>query len=240
MFGPPAGKEFIIFVDDVNMPMKEVYGAQPPIEILRQWFDSGGWYDRKALEMRKIVDVIFVCACGPPGGGRNHVTARFYRHFNIITYVDISNESLMLIYSTILKNFLIPFDESVQKHALGLVDATVKIFNVIVNELRPTPAKPHYVFNMRDVSKVFQGILMCDRRRVQTPTAIGRLWYHEISRVFGDRLVNDDDLHWMRSLTESKLQECTGLTKDDLWSVKPAVLYGDFVSHFICFICSLC
>ena len=67
VYGPAAGKEFIIFVDDVNMPMKEFFGAQPPIEILRQWFDNQGWYDRKALEMRKIVDVIFVAACGPPG-----------------------------------------------------------------------------------------------------------------------------------------------------------------------------
>lgn len=71
VFGPPVGKKMIIFIDDLNMPAVEPNGAQPPIELIRQWMDHGGWYDRKLTgKFNEIVDLVFVSAMCPPGGGR--------------------------------------------------------------------------------------------------------------------------------------------------------------------------
>lgn len=56
LYGPPPDKICVIFVDDLNMPEKEEYGAQPPIEILRQLLDQNGWYDRKDNTFKQIID----------------------------------------------------------------------------------------------------------------------------------------------------------------------------------------
>ena len=131
VFGPPFGKKCVVFVDDLNMPMLEEYGAQPPIELLRQWMDHGGWYDLKECTFRELVDLQFVAAMGPPGGGRNPVTPRYLRHYNMVWCIDYKDSSLQQIFSTILSYHLSQFPGEVKSACNGVVEATITIYQVL-------------------------------------------------------------------------------------------------------------
>ena len=65
------------------------------------------------------------------------------------------------------------------------------MYGRIREDLLPTPSRIHYQFNLRDVAKVFQGILMIEKQNCTDLQTVSKLWLHESLRVFSDRLIND-------------------------------------------------
>ncbi|XP_076299082.1 dynein heavy chain 3, axonemal isoform X2 [Lasioglossum baleicum] len=194
VYGPQMGKKCILFVDDLSVPQKEVYGAQPPVELIRQWVDHGHWFDVKDTTMLYLVDMFLIIAMLPPGGSSNVVTSRLTRHTHIIG-IDVFEEATMSkIFSTILDtHFSKGFPQEVARLGKMIVSATTDIYFAAIQKFLPTPTKSHYTFNLRDFSRVIKGILLVPASRLQDPDKLIRLWIHEVYRVFNDRLIDEND-----------------------------------------------
>lgn len=54
----------------------------------------------------KLQDVIVLAAMGPPGGGRQPITARLMRHYNILAYTELNESTIKLIFNTLVSFFL--------------------------------------------------------------------------------------------------------------------------------------
>ncbi|XP_038211341.1 dynein heavy chain 12, axonemal [Zerene cesonia] len=208
-YGPTKGKQAIIFIDDMNMPAKEVYGAQPAIELLRLYFDIKHWYDLKTTDNLYIYDTIFYGAIGPVGGSRQLIYPRMLRHYNIYSINEFSKESMSKIFTSLLqlgwrRN---GFGQDTQPIIVNIIAATMDIYDQATEGLRPTPAKSHYIFNLRDFSRVIQGCALLRKESADNKKTFTRVWVHEIMRVFYDRLVDEPDRLWFYNILKKSTRD---------------------------------
>ncbi|KAF8279355.1 putative dynein heavy chain [Trypanosoma cruzi] len=232
-YGPPINKKMMIFVDDTNLPQLEEYGAQPPIELLRQFFDHGGWYNhtKDSIEFHRLVDILLLCAMGPAGGGRNHVTQRFTRHFNSIAIPAFDEATLRKIFGTLSEWILSKgFPALLRGMSGALVSATIDLYETLVDKLKPSPEKSHYTFNLRDFSKVFQGIDMANSSKIVDDRKLSTLWVHEVSRAFADRFIDEKDTSWFLGEVGKLSMKHFKLAPENLHDVENPTLFSTFMN----------
>lgn len=115
-----------------------------------------------------------------------------------------------------------------------MVNAAVEIYERIARDLLPTPAKSHYVFNLRDLSKCIQGVTQADSGTMREESAMLRLFYHECLRVFHDRLINVEDKSYFYFLMKEVCQRNFGtsvleLPDQPVLTNPPVLMFGDFL-----------
>eukprot|EP01135_Chromosphaera_perkinsii_P002697 Nk52_evm65s226 gene=Nk52_evmTU65s226 len=226
-YGPPAGKSLVIFIDDMNMPTVDTYGTQQPIALLKLLIEKGGMYDRgKELNWKYIRNIQFVAAMGLAGGGRHEVDPRFISLFSTFNITFPSTTTLESIYSQILERHLKPFSTEIKELIPSLTRMTLTMYEKIIAALPPTPSKFHYIFNLRDLSRVYQGISLSTPDRYENAAQFGRLWRNEVMRVFYDRLISEGDRTFVGGVAEDLIK--TNFAGQSADVMRDPLLYGDF------------
>uniref|UniRef100_A0A8C0VGP0 Dynein axonemal heavy chain 17 n=1 Tax=Cyanistes caeruleus TaxID=156563 RepID=A0A8C0VGP0_CYACU len=201
IFGPPGTRRLIYFIDDMNMPEVDKYGTVAPHTLIRQHLDHGHWYDRNKLTLKDIRNCQYV-ACMNPTAGSFTIDSRLQRHFCVLAVCFPSREALHTVYGTILQQHLArqsmgPSGDLEPAHTPVLPTA---LHQKVASNFLPTAIKFHYIFNLRDLSNIFQGLLFSTPECLKTPVDMMRLWIHEAERVYGDKLVDEEDQYSFKKL----------------------------------------
>ena len=202
VLAPQVGKRMVIMLDDLSMPKREEFGAQPPLELIRTILDHKTVYQADQ-SVAQLVDVNLVGAMVAPGGGRLPIPPRLARHFVTQTMVQMTPESMQRIFEAKVMSFLNTHPDSpeinqVKVRAGAFVSATIAVHNACLEKLMPTPRKSHYAFSVREVMRVTQGLTLPDPEKLNDLQVV-RLWAHECRRVYGDRLLDVAELTWLQN-----------------------------------------
>ncbi|RYE40388.1 MAG: hypothetical protein EOP48_24745, partial [Sphingobacteriales bacterium] len=164
---------------------------------IRQLIDYGMVYDRDHLEEKKLIEDLLFVSCLNPKSGSFSVDLRLQRHFSLFTMQTPTPDLLRTIYAQILGAHLSQFDQVFHKLTDKLVDATIIVFNKLLRDttFSPSARKFHYQFNLRELSKVIEGLMMSTPGPYKgAPSKMIKLWVHECKRVFEDRLIGPEDI----------------------------------------------
>ncbi|KAK2490477.1 LOW QUALITY PROTEIN: hypothetical protein MC885_016050 [Smutsia gigantea] len=137
-FGPPGTKKLIYFIDDMNTPEVDKY-------------------DRQKLTLKDVHNCQYV-ACMNPTSGSFTIDPRLQRHFCVFAVSFPGQEALTTIYSTILSQHLAFCSAPMVVHTTSsqLVASALALHQKVTATFLPTAIKFHYVFNLRDLSNIFQ------------------------------------------------------------------------------------
>ncbi|NXM68229.1 DYH17 protein, partial [Serilophus lunatus] len=232
IYSPPGSKRLVYFIDDMNMPEVDKYGTVAPHTLIRQHLDHGHWYDRTKLTLKDIRNCQYV-ACMNPTAGSFAIDSRLQRHFCVLAVSFPSREALHTVYGTILEQHLAQqhMPLALQKMQPQIVAAALALHQKVASTFLPTAIKFHYLFNLRDLSNIFQGLLFSTPECLKSPVDLVRLWLHEAERVYGDKLVDELDQESFRNLVVGTCKASFQDLNEEMVFAKPNI-YFHFAQGF--------
>ena len=225
LFGDQFLKETCLFVDDLNMNIKkDKYGTSYLLEFLREISQHKYVYDSKNNENR-FLKKFCLCCCGNISGyPYDEEFNRFMNNLLLITFVT-SDDYFISIFKPSLEFHLrqyIPNTSGIT--ANQYLQASMKLYNFIKQEIKQEPKKLQARFGIRDVIKIIQSIHdFSFKQQNDFPDYLKKIFFYESTMIYESKLNKKKD----RDIFRNKICEAYSsvfkqdkLTKEDVYTEK--------------------
>lgn len=138
------------------------------LETLRQCISRGGVLTSDGYHFKLFSSgaISYLGTCRTSGVGNqsdcNRISSRLSRHFSILVLPSLSVDVLFSIHSPQLQNWLkeFPCMPRYMDMARCIITATLDLYYAVCEQFQPNVHRPHFLFSMHDLQKVFHGICL--------------------------------------------------------------------------------
>jgi dynein heavy chain len=230
---PPSNKKCLIFIDDLNLPKVDQFGCQMITELLRQVIELEGWYGVDELLFKSINSMVLFGCTSLRGSEKAEISRRFTSKFVPVMFIEPDENNKQKIYQTVLSYYLSSFpSEDIKKLSETLAISMVSLYKSLyeTDAYLPTPTKCHYIYTIKDMSKIFESIAKI-KGFYYSKEFFVKLWVHECFRTIHDKFLMESDKVTFRELISRQLElNLQATLKDCQFKDGRDAIFVDFIS----------
>lgn len=230
-YGASGNRNFICFLEGLNMSYLDKYQTQSAIELIRQSMDSGGWYGKSKVSFKQVQGVQYLATLNPHSGSFN-ISPRAQWQFATFALHMPTPEDLKDIFKRIVSHHFSSFDEVLRSLMSVFIDASVDLHFEVVGAFQLSAIDYLYHYNMKELSAVTRGLCRADPTVAKTPFHLARLWLHECRRVYMDRMpLERDKLRFMELCNVICRKHIHFIFTDSSPLETEPLIFCDFIQH---------
>ena len=197
---PVSNIKKIIVLEGIDAPTPRNTGEKTIFEFIRSVTDCGGSYFFGSNDWKSIENTKFFGIGHDDGYNKPFISGRSSRHFINYELSHPDSNTIFNIMHSVLSVFFNEYDESVRVDVTKIVNGTIFLYEQLSTIFTPSTQHPHYLFNMHDISRVMLGLLRATPEVITDGSELQTLWAHEVTRVFCDKLYEQDKPKFMEQM----------------------------------------
>ena len=200
LFGDKNSKEVVLYIDDLNMNIKkDRYGTADILEFFRDIIENKYMYDTRNNEIRYIKR-FNMCGCGNLTAYPNDEEYnRFLSKFLIMTFVTTDDFYLNVFKPTLEFHFRKYIPNTSGITATQYLQASIKLYNFLKQEIQQEPKKLHCQITIKDVMKVIQSFHdFSFSGTSEYPEFLKKIFFYESSIVYESKFNKKQDIEIFR------------------------------------------